>query len=58
MGRQLVVALNVPIEFVLNFFAANREDSVGMLDRKGHDRSDLRIPIKRDIVKAATLPDH
>jgi hypothetical protein len=33
-GANLVVALNIPIEFTLNFFATNREDSPGFLDRK------------------------
>jgi hypothetical protein len=34
-GANLVVALNVPIEFALNFFAVNREDGSGLVGRKG-----------------------
>jgi hypothetical protein len=33
--RNLAAESNVPIEFALNFFAANREDCLGLVGRKG-----------------------
>jgi hypothetical protein len=34
-GANLVVALNIQIEFALSFFAANSEDGPGLVSRKG-----------------------